>query len=93
MGHDRWAVSHVSSAHSEDNGEHVEENLEGKEVKEQCFANSAPLEASTALGVQETDYHVKTEAPKLTASGGDKAQKSTPATIDASSSAAMVSDT
>ncbi|KAK9198000.1 hypothetical protein WN944_013183 [Citrus x changshan-huyou] len=70
MGHDRWAVSHVSSAHSEDNGEHVEENLEGKEVKEQCFANSAPLEASTALGVQETDYHVKTEAPKLTASGG-----------------------
>ncbi|KAH9776042.1 protein SUO [Citrus sinensis] len=70
MGHDRWAVSHVSSAHSEDKGEHVEENLEGKEIKEQCFANSAPLEASTALGVQETDYHVKTEAPKLTASGG-----------------------
>lgn len=88
-------VPYLGSVENEEKGkgkvDHIE-NLEGKEVKEQHCAGPALPEVSTALRAQETGQLVRTGAAKLTVSEGDKAQESTSTTIDASSSAAGVSD-
>ncbi|KAJ4712280.1 BAH domain [Melia azedarach] len=92
MIHEDQIVPHVVSTVNEGKGEHMEEDLEGNEAQEQCSAGPGPPEASTTLRMQETGQHLRTGAPKLIASEGDKAQESTSTTIDASFSAAGVSD-
>ncbi|KAL5788866.1 hypothetical protein ACOSP7_005815 [Xanthoceras sorbifolium] len=71
--------------------EHMDENLEANDVKEQQCNGPTP-DGLPALQVQETGHHVRPGGGKLTGCEGNKVEESASITVDASFSAAGVPD-
>ncbi|KAK3170474.1 hypothetical protein Dsin_032964, partial [Dipteronia sinensis] len=72
--------------------EHMEENSEANDVKEQQCTGPTP-DGLPALQVQETRQHVRPGGGKLTGCETNEAEESASITVDASFSGAGVSDT